>query len=201
MFKVHMPIDGSDDHIPILQHPERIFVPACLVPANLALRSRRWHVSHQDGLHASSSQQLQLDAQPLHLLVSRLCLSRTSIHRRVRVEEVHCVEAEDGKSVGDGLDEEIASSFKNVALLLGDEFAPDIEIFPGPTVRPRIEDVVGNHVVVAEVGYDRNGEGLRGVFAIIFLAENFLVFLHHPFVQLHDLVFVPRELFVIVMTG
>lgn len=107
-------------------------------------------MADQNSLHVALAHQLQLNAQPLHVPETRLRGIFTAIDAGVAVEEVHRVEAEDGKMVRDSLDVEPATKLERVTLRFGDEAAPDITVGVQPLIGAGIEDVVREEIIVAK---------------------------------------------------
>ena len=193
---VHVPVQAGDDDVAELAHPQRVLVPARLVPEPLALGPGRRDVADQDRLHAAPAQELQLHAQPLKLLVSRLRRARAAVDAGVAVEEVHGVDAEDGEPAGHDLDLEPAAELEAVALLLGDEVAPDVGVLPEPLVGPRAQDVVRQDVVVPKVGH--HGDAQAGAALV---GEQLGEPVGDPPVGPQHLVRVARQLLVAVVAG
>ena len=137
-------------------------------------------MAHQDGLHAALPQKLQLYPQPFEVLIPWLFLGCASIDCGVGVEEIEGIEAENGKLVGDDLDEEPATSFKTMALFLGDKFPPDVGKSLGPSVGTLGEDVMRKDIVVAKIGHNGYGEvvGGIGVIDVVLFAKDFNKLVH-----------------------
>jgi hypothetical protein len=157
-----MAVERAGDNITVLLQPQSVLLPARLVPILLVLGPGRGHMAGKNSLHAAIAQDLELDAQPVHVLVAGLRGLGAAVDACVAVEEVHCVEAEDGKTIGNDLDEEPTTKLKGVALLLGDEAVPDIAVEVQPPVGARIEDVVGEEVIVAKRGDNGDVELVAG---------------------------------------
>ena len=160
-------------------------------------------MTHQDGLHAALPEELQLYPQPFELLVPGLGLGGAPVDGVVGIEEVEGIKAEDGKLVGDDLDEEPSASFEAVALFLGDELPPDAGELLGPPVRTWGEDVVWKNVVVAEIGHDGYGEivGRIGVVEVVGFAKELDEFVDEHLIQLDDLFGAARDELVIVVAS
>lgn len=161
-------------------------------------------MTHQDGLHATLPEELQLYPQPFEVLVPGLGLGCATVDGIVVTEEVEGIEAEHGKLVWDNLDEEPSPSFKAMALLLGDKLPPDLGKFLGPPVGTLGEDVVWENVVVAEVRHDGYGEivGRIGVVDVVGFAKDLDEFVDEHLIQLDDLLFCARnELVIVVASG
>ena len=88
MIDVHVAVETSNNDVAILLEPERVFLPASLIPTVLAWGSGGRYMAHQDGLHAALPEKLQLYPQPLEVLVPRLRLGGTTVDSIVRIEEV-----------------------------------------------------------------------------------------------------------------
>ncbi len=160
-------------------------------------------MTHQDGLHAALPEELQLYPQPFELLVPGLGLGGAPVDGVVGIEEVEGIEAEDGKLVGDDLDEEPSPSVEAVALFLGDELPPDPGELLGPPVGTGGEDVVWKNVVVAEIGHDGYGEivGGIGVVEVVGFAKELDEFVDEHLIQLDDLFGAARDELVIVVAS
>ncbi len=91
---------------------------------------------------------------------------------------------------------EPAAKLEAVALLLGDEVAPDVCVVPEPLVGAGQQDVVRQDVVVAEGGHDGDGEP-RGVAG----GEDMGKAVGDLGVGAEDLVGVAREALVAVVAG
>jgi hypothetical protein len=69
---VHVAVERSGDDIPVLMHPQSVFLPAGLVPVTLVGCASRRNVTSDDRFHVAVAQVLQLDTEPVKLTVSRL---------------------------------------------------------------------------------------------------------------------------------
>ena len=119
-----------------------------------------------------------------------------------QILRLQCVQAEDGEAIWNDFDVEPAASLKGVPLLLGDESPPDLSIPPGPPVGPRREHVVRENVVITKVRDDgyQHIVGRIGVMKIVIFAKDLDKLLDQKFILLQDLLFRPRQLFIIVMS-
>ncbi len=137
------------------------------------------------------------------MLVPRLRLGCATVDSIVRVEEVKGVEADDGKLIRDDFDEEPSTSFKSMALLLRDKFAPDVGVTLSPSVGTLGEDVMREDIVVAEIGYDGYGEvvGGIGVVDVVVLAKDVDELLDEHLIQPDDLGLTAWDEFVVVVTS
>lgn len=199
---IHVPPHAGDDDVAVLLHPQRVLLPASLVPLRLRIRARGRHVSDHDGLHAAVAQELQLDAQPLHMAVAGLGLRGAAVDGRVRLEEVHGVEAEDGEVVRNDFDGEPAALLEGVLLHFRDELPPDVEEGARPAVRALGHDVVRQDVVVADVrddGHDVVVVRVRVLLVAVVLAEDFCQLAHHELVQTDHLLRRAGQLLVVVV--
>ena len=69
MIVIHVSPHASDDNVAVLLHPKGVLLPAGLIPLRLCVGACRRDVADHDRFHASVADELQLDAQPLHLTV------------------------------------------------------------------------------------------------------------------------------------
>ncbi len=135
MVDIHVTVQAADHDVAVFLEPQRVLLPARLVPEHLAVGPGGRDVAHEDGLHAAVAQELQLDAQPLHLLEAGLARVGAAVDAGIAVEEIERVQAEDGQLARDDLDFEPAAELEAVALGLGDEVAPDVGVVLEPLVR------------------------------------------------------------------
>ena len=107
-------------------------------------------MSHENDFHVATPEDFQLHAQPLHMLVSRLRLGLASIHRAVRIEEVHRIETDHSQPTGDNLGSEPATLNKGMTLIFRNEGVPNFRETLRPFIRAPIEDVMRHDIVIAE---------------------------------------------------
>lgn len=148
-------------------------------------------MAHENSLHVTTPQYLQLDPQPLHMFVARLRLGLATIHRAVRVEKVHRVETDHRQATGDYLRGKPPTQNKGMALVFRNESAPDLREALRPFVGALFENIVRHDIVISKSGDHWNGG----------LAESANPFLRQVVVQFQNLVGSAGEFFVVVMPG
>lgn len=87
-------------------------------------------------------------------------------------------------------------------LHFGDEVTPDIEVTASPEIRPSLENIVRQDIIVAKGGNDWNDKVICRIVIrlLLVLSKDFVEFVHEQLVELGDLLDVSGNLLVVVVT-